>query len=133
MTTFLDTNILIYLLKSDAPLHAWAVEQLNVRRQVGPAIIADVVYCEFGVGMPSQAAVDAAVAQLALERMASDDAVLFRAAAAFKRHCDEVGPRTRVLPDFLVGALAEAAGAPLMTNDARNFAPYFPRLELIRP
>jgi predicted nucleic acid-binding protein len=133
MTTFLDTNILIYLLDSQDAYHSWSVQQLNTRKQVGPMIISDIVYCEFAVGMPTQAAVDAAVAHFALERMTTDDAVLFRAAAAFKQHRAQKGTRTTVLPDFLIGALAEAVGAPLLTNNARDFAPYFPSLQLIKP
>jgi len=133
MTAFLDTNILIYLLDPSATLHDWSVNQLNTCKMSGPAIISDIVYCEFAVGMPSQAAVDAAVAQFALERMQGDDSVLWRAATAFGQFRAAKGSKTTVLPDFLIGALAESAGAPLITNNPRDFAPFFPALQIIKP
>jgi predicted nucleic acid-binding protein len=91
------------------------------------------VYSEFAVGMPSKDAVDEAVSRFAIERMQSEDAVLWRAAAAYAKYRAEKGARTTVLPDFHVGALAEAENAPLMTNDTRDWQKFFPALQLIQP
>jgi predicted nucleic acid-binding protein len=114
MTTFLDTNILIYLLDQNAPLHAWSETQLQQCKAAGPAIISDMVYCEFSVGMANQAAVDAAVSQLGLERMRGSDAALVRAGVAFKQYrTQNSGPKTNVLRDFIIGAIAQVADAPL--------------------
>jgi predicted nucleic acid-binding protein len=85
------------------------------------------------VGMTSQEEVDAAVAKFALERLSSSDQVLFRAASAFKRYKENGGPKERVLPDFLVGAIADVANAPLITANAKDFRTYFPDLKLICP
>jgi len=133
MTTFIDTNVLIYLLDEAANHHAWSVEQLNICKEIGPAIVSDIVYCEFCVGMQSQAEVDAAVAKFALERLSTSDSVLFRAAEAFRQYKANGGPKTTVLPDFLVGAIAEVSNAPLITVNAKDFAGYFPALKIISP
>ncbi|HEX3888870.1 MAG TPA: PIN domain-containing protein [Phenylobacterium sp.] len=133
MTTFLDTNILIALLNNQEQHHAWCVAQLGACKLNGPALISDIVYCEFSAGMASQAHVDAAIAQFALERMPSDDATLFRAGTAFRQYKANKGTKTNVLPDFLIGAIAEVAGAPLITANAKDFTGYFPTLQLIAP
>ncbi|HTK35589.1 MAG TPA: PIN domain-containing protein [Caulobacteraceae bacterium] len=133
MTTFLDTNVLIALLNDREPHHVWSVEQLKACKLNGPALISDIVYCEFSVGMATQAHVDAAVARFALERMPSDDAVLFRAGAAFKQYKAQKGQKTNVLPDFLIGAIAEVSGAPLVTANPKDFTGYFPNIQIIAP
>jgi predicted nucleic acid-binding protein len=133
MTTFLDTNVLIFLLDEGAQHHAWAAEQLALRKEQGPIIISDIVYCEFCVGMNSREDADAAVTGLALERLGMSDGALYRAAQAFKQYKDNGGQKKRVLPDFLIGATAELANAPLLTANADDFDGFFPTLELIAP
>ena len=133
MTTFPDTNILVYLLDEGAELHEWAIAQLEVRLEVGPAVISDVVYCEFSVAMDPVEETDAAIAQLALERVRGSREALFQAGKAFKAYKANNGPKNQVLPDFIIGATAAAAGAPLMTANPGDFAGYFPGLQLISP
>src|ERR1043165_6870159 len=103
MTTFLDTNVLIYLLDEEAPHHGWAADQLALRKDEGPLIISDIVYCEFCVGMQSKEEADAALSHLALERLGMGNDALFRAAEAFRQYKENGGQKKRVLPDFLVG------------------------------
>ncbi len=130
MTTFLDTNIVIVLLDEAHHHHAWSVEELIKRKQVGPAI----VYCEVSVGMKDKAEVDAAIAQLGLERIRCRDEALVRAGKAFQKYKEEnQGPKNGVLPDFLIGSVAEMEGAPLMTANNKDFTGYFPDVVFICP
>ena len=133
MTTFIDTNVLIALLDDREPHHAWSVRELQACKLRGPALVSDIVYCEFSVAMPTRDDVEAAITRLALERMPSDDVVLFRAGKAFKQYRAQRGPKLNVLPDFLIGAIAEVSGAPLMTANAKDFTGYFPTVNLITP
>lgn len=133
MTTFIDTNILIYLTNPVEAHHAWAVEQLQLCKANGPAVISDIVYCEFSVGMKNQAEVDEVVQRFNLERIRGSDAALVRAGLAFKDYKKKDGPKTNVLPDFLIGAIAEVLDAPLLTANARDFVGYFPKLKVISP
>lgn len=133
MTTFVDTNILIYLLDQNSPFHTWCVDQLQKCKLNGPTIISDIVYSEFSAGMKSKAEVDEAVDRLGMERIRGSDMALFRAGAAFKTYKARGGPKNRMLPDFLVGAIADDVGAPLMTADRSEFARMFPTLSLITP
>jgi predicted nucleic acid-binding protein len=135
MTTFVDTNVLISLLSPNEPYHQWSTTQLQLRKAQGPALICDIVYCEFSVGMPDVAMVDAAISRLALDRFGrSSDAILVRAGQAFKQYKEKHnGPKMNVLPDFLIGAAAEVSGAPLLTANKRDYTGYFPNLQLISP
>ncbi len=133
MTTFLDTNVLIYLLDQQANFHQWSVSQFEKSKADGPVIISDIVYCEFCVGMNTQGAVDTAISQFGIERLRGNDAALFRAAMAFKDYRKNGGSKTNVLPDFLIGAIAEVAGSPLITANRKDFLGYFPQLQVISP
>lgn len=134
MTTFFDTSALFAVLNHLEPHHRWSVSQLERCKAHGLVIISDIVYCEFSVGMATQAHVDAAVSQLALERYSNDDEVLFRAGKAFHEYRKKnKGLKTNVLPDFLIGAAAEVAGVALVTANVKDFLSYFPKVQLIKP
>jgi predicted nucleic acid-binding protein len=133
MTTFFDTNVLVSVLNEEERHHGWAVKQLEERKAIGPAIISDIVYCEFSIGMENQDAVDAAVYTLGLERYQCPDAALFRAGIAFKLYKRNRGTKSNVLPDFIIGASAEVEGVPLVTANVSDFRTYFPTLKLITP
>ena len=57
----------------------------------------------------------------------------FRAGQAFQLYRNNRGPRTSILPDFLIGAQASVRGWPILTRDPARFASYFPEVELIDP
>lgn len=134
MATFLDTTALVDSTKPDAVRHEWCVSALEEARQSGAIVISDIVYSEFSAGMPSKDATDAIVAELVLERLRFTDEVLFRAGQAYKQYRQQHGgQKTNVLSDFLVGAQAEVAGAPLITANPRDYLTYFPNLAIICP
>lgn len=133
MTIFLDTNIVIALLDNGHKYHAWSKAELE-KSDRRPAVVSDVVYCEVSVGMPDQATLDRAIADLSLERFPFKDEALFRAGKAFKTYRDvNKGMKTGVLPDFLIGAIAEAENTPLMTTNEKDFTGYFDNLQLVSP
>jgi predicted nucleic acid-binding protein len=134
MTTFLDTSIVIALLRPDDPNHEWSVNQLIARRAEGPAIISDVVFAEMSVAMPDLNSAKQAVEMLALDRVHFSDEALFRAGKAFKKYKeDRDGPKLGVLPDFFIGAIADVTEAVLLTANKRDFISYFPAVTLISP
>lgn len=134
MTTFIDSSVLFAVLNDKERHHAWATKELEACKARGPAIICDIVYSELSVGMATQADVDAVIAQLDLERYTFDDASLFVAGKAFlKYRKTHNGQKTNVLPDFLIGAVAETQGAPLMTANEKDFKTYFPGVTFIVP
>jgi predicted nucleic acid-binding protein len=138
MTTFIDTSALLSAINQGEKYHQWSVDQIAARRAEGPLVIADIVYSELSAGMASREDTDAAIAAWALERLRSSDDALFKAGQAYKAYRKKKrGPgepvKTNVLPDFLIGALAEAEGAPLVTTNQDDFLRYFPGLDVIHP
>lgn len=134
MTIFLDTNIVVALLNPDEQNHEWAVDQLASWRVAGPTIISDIVYCETSVTMESLEELDQALGALGLERMPESDPALFRAGRAYHSYkTANRGPKDGVLPDFLIGALAEVSEARLATDDIKRYRTYFPDLALVNP
>jgi predicted nucleic acid-binding protein len=133
MTTFIDTNIVIYLLDESSEHHKWCQDAINKAKEAGPVIIPDIAYCELSVGLPSKEATDQAIAMLALERFPCSDQSLFLAGRAFKKYRANAGTKNNVLPDFLIGAQAKCEKAPLLTHNEGDFKGYFPDIELICP
>jgi hypothetical protein len=132
MTTFLDSCVVIALLNDNEPLHEWSVAEVIKCKENGPAVICDIVYCEASVAMRTCGELDEAIAEWGLERIRLSDEALFRAGRAFLQYRHEnKGPKLGVLPDFLIGATAEVHGAPLMTNNKKDFVGYFPNVVLI--
>jgi len=54
-------------------------------------------------------------------------------AEAFARYRRAGGPRALPLPDFFIGAHAQAAGLVLLTHDPARVRTYFPQVKLIAP
>lgn len=135
MITFLDTNVLIYLTNEKDPYYKWATEQLCMCKEKGPAIISDIVYCEFSVAIQTKDEVDIIVSSFALERLPTTDAALFRAGKAFLQYKKKNKgiPKGRILPDFIIGAIAEEVEASLVTNNSDDYEYYFPTVKLITP
>lgn len=134
MTTFMDSSILISLIKTTEPNHQWSVNEFNVRKQAGPVVISDVVYSEVSVSMKDVGEINQVLGALGVERYPGSDHALFGAGRAYHTYKkSNKGPKTSLLPDFFIGADADQEGAPLMTDNARDFTKYFPNLVLIVP
>jgi predicted nucleic acid-binding protein len=58
---------------------------------------------------------------------------LFLAAKAFMAYRRQSGGKTSPLPDFFIGAHAEAAGYTFLTRDKGRYQTYFPTVPLISP
>jgi predicted nucleic acid-binding protein len=134
MTTFFDTSALIALTKSIELHHHWSREQFEVGKTRGPILIAPIVFAEFSIGFNALADVTRTLTALGIESIPEDHQALFRASRAYLKYKDENrGPKFSLYPDFLVGALAETTGRPLVTTNERDFMKYFDNISLIHP
>ena len=133
MATFVDTNVLISLLNPDEAFHEWAQNAMKKARDNGAIIACDIVYAELSVNLADEAETDETIARMAIVRLPFSNAVLYRAGQAYKEHRRRGGSRNNVLSDFLIGAQAEVEGAPLLTNNERDYRSYFDRIRCIAP
>ncbi|MER9899465.1 type II toxin-antitoxin system VapC family toxin [Mesorhizobium sp. M0130] len=131
MTTFVDTNVLLDAMDVGAPRHKWAKEQLARADQ--PVVLCDIGYSEFSVSIATLEEANKSIRELALDRAPFSDESLFRAGKAYAEYKKRGGTKNNVLSDFLIGALAEAEQAPLLTANERDFRSYFPSITLICP
>lgn len=134
MTTFFDTSALIALIKNTDKYHQWSLKQFEAGKARGPIIICPIVFSEYCVGMASLTHVQQSLQALGIESIADSEDALFRASRAYMHYKgNNKGPKSSLLPDFLIGATAETLGRPLVTTNARDFQSYFQGLQLIHP
>lgn len=135
MAVLIDTNVVIALLEHTDLHHTWAEATFaEFMASSPPLIISDIVYCEASVAMNSIEDMNTAVTSLGLERLSPNETALFKAGKAFHVYKKaKKGTKDGVLPDFLIGAMADALNIPIMTADPKHYVNYFDRLNVIQP
>lgn len=128
-----DTNVLLDVVEDHPQWADWSQQQLEAAALNHQLVINAVVYAELSIGFRRIEEVEAVLTetQILLEEIPRE--ALFLAGKVFQRYKARGGTRTGVLPDFFIGAHAAVLGVPLLTRDARQYAGYFPKLELIAP
>lgn len=128
-----DSNVLLDIFHPESAQSeavAVAFYRLSAARD---AHINHVIFAEISADFRSSADVEAVVSGMIIEITALSLEDAFRAGAAFREYRRNGGPRTTILPDFLIGAQAAVRGWPILTRDPKRFASYFPEVELIDP
>jgi predicted nucleic acid-binding protein len=129
-----DANVLIDLLTGDPAHMDWSLEQINIARTNGGARVNPIVCAEiapifdFDWGKLGRWLRPPLYVR---EPLPFEASVL--AARAYRKYRQLGGTRTSPLPDFYIGAHAEAAGYSLLTRDVARYRTYFPNIHLIVP
>ena len=131
MSTLVDSNVLLDII-DQSPWFPWSSDRLAAARSAGPLVINQIILAEAAARFSDPAASDAP-AFTRFERESVPWSAAFRAGQAHSRYRKRGGRRERTLPDFLIGAHAEAKGYTLLTRDPRRYRAYFPTVELIAP
>jgi predicted nucleic acid-binding protein len=134
VTLLLDSNVLLDIFTGDSRWLEWSVEQIQpFADRPGFLLINGVIYAEISARAQSQEDLDLNLAGLGIRAVEPGRAALFRAGQAFAAYRDRGGPRSVILPDFIIGAHAAELGVHLVTRDPRRYRTYFPELKLISP
>jgi predicted nucleic acid-binding protein len=128
-----DTNVLLDIVTDDPLWAGWSQQHLAQAAAQDELAINDIVYAELSVRYATNDALDAMIDDARLISAAIPRPALFLAGTAYHRYRSAGGAKTSVLPDFLIGAHAVIADAPLMTRDARRYRTYFQSIMLIAP
>ena len=131
--TLVDSNVLIDVIIDDPIWRDGSRAALIDRASLGPLFVNDIIFTEIASIYQHWSEVERTLADLAIDRLPFANESLHRAAMAFKRYRRSGGPRTTVLPDFLIGAQAETEKLGLLTRDVRRYRTDFPSIELIAP
>jgi predicted nucleic acid-binding protein len=127
---FIDTNVVIDVLDKDVVRAQRAGRALN---SVSAKSISTIVYAELAPGFEDRSSLDAILGELGIGVVSIPMSALFLAGQAYKAYRLRGGSRERMLADFLIGAQAIEASAPLLTRDPTRYRTSFPELMLIEP
>lgn len=131
MPVLVDTNVICDVLYRDPRWEAWSDSQINQHK--GNLWINPLVYAELAAQADSSDQVDLIVETLGLHYEELPREALFLAAQAHRAYRLRGGSKTSPLPDFFIGAHAQAAGLTLLTRDTQGYQTYFPKVCLISP
>lgn len=131
----LDTSALIALLNDAEAAHTAVLREFQKYKTSGMVFITEVVFAEASAGMSSAEELRLALDELGISDLAANDEGLFSAGQVFKdyRRSKGTGKKDGVLPDFMIGAVAEAKGVALITLNDRDFVNKFSGLSIINP
>jgi predicted nucleic acid-binding protein len=131
--TLVDTNIFVDVLHQDPVWLDWSLSQLHKAQQLGGLVTSYVVYAELHTHNTAGPHVDHFLSQLSVQVQDLTRPAARLAGQAFRAYRQRGGTKTGVLPDFFIGAHAQAEGLTLLTRDAGRYKTYFPKIKMICP
>ena len=131
--TLVDTNVIVDLLDEGSVFKDWSEQQLLIARHNGGLTISPIIYVELAVLPGTLPMLDdfLKITGIAVAPLSRQCARL--TGQAFWAYRQRKGAKTGVLPDFFIGAQAQAEGWALLTRDAARYKTYFPEVKLICP
>ena len=133
MITALDTNVLLDILAPDAEFCDVSARALERVADEGSLVICVVVYAELCAHFRTQRQCDEFIEENDIRLEPLDRATCFLASRTWRSYRAQGGKRTRILPDFLIGAHAQLQASRLLSRDRGFYREMFPSLRLIDP
>lgn len=127
-----DTNVLVDVLTADPIWCAWSTAQIRAHAREGLAIN-QIIAAELAPLFPSWTDELAVISHHGLTLLSMSWEASYPAGRAFVLYRRSGGTKTSPLPDFYIGAHAEAEGLKLLTRDATRYRTYFPSVTVISP
>jgi predicted nucleic acid-binding protein len=135
LVTFVDTNVVVDILRRDPHWFGWSFDRLALATEAGAVMISAVVVAELSWTFDMLDDLTGKLNRMSMSTQSLTPGAAFVAGKRFqsfrRTRRDEDHPR--VLPDFLIGAQALVDNAALLTRDPRLYLRYFPDLTLITP
>lgn len=134
-----DTSVIIDARDKDSPWHQWAREQIAEAASGEGAGANTVAIAEASVRAVEKEKVPQYLEEIGLTLLPLPVSAAIPAAKAFGLYLDRLKAEgkkdvSRIpLPDFLIGAHAQAEGMALVTRDPARVKTYFPSVKLVLP
>ena len=133
MQTIPDSNVVLDVFSRDSTWLPWSAKMLAECRVGGRLVINPIVFAEVAMNFHSYADLKRHVSALEFELEEVPWEAAYKAGRAHRAYRSAGGNRTRVLPDFLIGAHAALKGYRILTRDQARYRTYFPELHIIAP
>lgn len=133
MITAIDTNVLLDVFVGDPTFGTRSRDAMERCIAEGSLIACEVVWAEVSAYFPSPEDAAAALDRLGVHFSSIDRDAALASGVAWRAYRSRGGPRTRVVPDFLIGAHALSQADRLLTRDARFHRSYFQSLQVLDP
>lgn len=127
-----DTNVFVDVIHQDPIWLDWSLKALS-KAKSHQNVTNFVVYAELHTHNTAGPHIDAFLQKLGVQVLDLTRPAAQLAANAFRSYRQDGGTKTGVLPDFFIGAHAQAEGYQLLTRDAGRYKTYFPKIKLICP
>lgn len=131
MVTAVDSSVLLDVLTDDPINRASSLEALRAAHQLGPLIACPIVWAELHGCFDDGDRMRRAFADAAIQFDPFDQECAEMAGTHWRDYRRRGGSRTRLIPDFLIGAHARVRGGRLLTRDRGFFRRYFEDLQLV--
>ena len=132
MPVMVDSNVIFDVTNNDPVWADWSDSQITAY-QPGGLLINPLIYTELCTSASTTEDVNRVLTGLKLELRELPREALFLTAKAFLKYRRQGGTKTAPLPDFFIGAHAQALGIAILTRDAGRYNSYFPSVPLICP
>ena len=133
MITAVDTSVLLDIFIADPAFGVGSREALRACAREGRLVACDIVWAEVAASFPSDRSAQEVLERLGVEFSPVQAAAALIAGRAFKDYKRRGGTRQRVVPDFLVGAHAQAHADRLLTRDRGFYRAYFKAVTILDP
>ena len=133
MITAIDTNILLDVLLPNEAFVEASTAAVEESANLGSLVVCDFVYAELCVHFPNQRDCDRFLSSNEIRVEPLSRQAHFEASQAWRMYRKQGGQRTRILPDFLIGAHAQLHASRLLSRDRGFYRKLFPALILIDP
>jgi predicted nucleic acid-binding protein len=131
--TAVDANVLLDVFSADPTFGPASREGLRRALLAGGLVACDVVWAEVAAGFATPADADSAMDRLGVRFVPLDPVAATEAGRTWRSYLRNGGRRTRVLPDFLIGAHAARSADQLLTRDQGFYRKYFDGLAVLDP
>ena len=128
-----DTNVIVDIWTADPRWSEWSADALTRAARSDALAVNPIIFAELSVGFAAQGQLEEALSDASLRRLPLPYRAAWLAARAFTTYRRRGGRRTTPLPDFFIGAHAEAESLTLLTRDPVRIRTYFPEVVLIAP
>ena len=133
MITALDTNVLLDILLPDQEFVQSALHAVEEAAGAGSLVVCDVVYAELCTVFAEQRECDQFLAENEIRVESLHRAACFLASRTWRVYRQQGGKRSRILPDFLIGAHAQVQTSRLLSRDRGFYGKLFPSLSVVDP